>query len=295
MNRLIRFYNQNRYKIWLTILTVIAFIAIIRLLNNFAYEKKNTEQKVSSTSKDTNNYSIIEGKKINFDISEVIIKFIDLCNNGQVQEAYELLSKDCKEVLYPTAEDFTKKYYNKIFSKKKSYIYQAWTSQSGRYTYRIDFTEDMLITGKVASNSIVDYYTVEKDNDSYKININKFIGVDNINSVDSKSNIKINVKRKRIYMDYEIYDIEVTNNNKRKIILGSIQDTDNIYIEDSKKNQFFWYNIEVAEEDITVEGLFSKEISIKFNKEYIIDGNIEKIVFTDIELNNNLINMSIEI
>lgn len=295
MNKLIRFYNQNRYKIWIAILSVVAIIAIIRVLNNFTYMKEDTNKNVGSINNKSNNYSVIGGGKINSDITDVIIKFIELCNNSQVQEAYELLSRDCKEILYPNIEEFTQKYYNKIFSGKKSYTYQAWISQSSRYTYRIDFTENMLITGKAASTSVVDYYTIVKEDDDYKININKFIGIDDINSKESNSKIKINVKRKRIYINYEIYDIEVKNNTSSPIIVGNIQDTDNIYIEDSDGKQFFWYNLGEEKENLTVEGWLSKEISIKFNKEYSITSIIDTIIFTGIETNNNLINMSIEI
>ena len=47
MNKFIRFYNQNRYIVWIIILSIAAFIAVIQILDNFAYEKNNSKRKVN--------------------------------------------------------------------------------------------------------------------------------------------------------------------------------------------------------------------------------------------------------
>ena len=42
MNILIRWYNQNRRMIWITVFTIIAVIALVQTLNN--YYKNNTKE-----------------------------------------------------------------------------------------------------------------------------------------------------------------------------------------------------------------------------------------------------------
>ena len=37
MNKFFRFYNQNRYMVWIIILSIAAFIALIQILDNFAF------------------------------------------------------------------------------------------------------------------------------------------------------------------------------------------------------------------------------------------------------------------
>jgi len=163
------------------------------------------------------------------------------------------------------------------------------------YTYRIDFTEDMLATGKPAQTSIIDYYTVVKNNDEYKLNINKFVGIENINKETTKENVLINVKRKKIYMDYEIYDIEVENNTQITVMLDDMRRTDNIYVEDNNEQKYFWYNSEIIESNIKIRKGHNQEFSIKFNKGYNTSNNSERIVFKNVILNDQTISISIEI
>ncbi len=166
-NKLIRFYNQNRMLFWTVILTIVAIIALIHILNNFAAAKKikQTDTKTITYNKNADqNYAVISEKKINSETSNIINYFIQYCNNGKIEEAYALLSNDCKEILYPTIEQFTNRYYNKMFNTKKLFRAQAMVANNNWYTYQINFTEDILATGKIPDSSIIDYYTIINDN-----------------------------------------------------------------------------------------------------------------------------------
>lgn len=300
MNRLTRFYNQNRKMFWLIILIIIAIIVLIQILNNFAYKKtdeiKNSDiNGTKNTSTIDNNYAVITGNEIGNNQKEVIENFIDLCNNKQVENAYEMLSTECKEIMYPTLNDFKEKYYSRIFDEKKNYVCQAWITVRDSYTYRIDFINDMLATGTSSKTSIIDYYTVIKEDNEYKLNINKFIGVNNLDITTTENNVKINVKRRKRYIDYEIYDIEIENKTKDTIMLDNLQSSNKIYVEDRERKQYYWYSHEVIENDITIKRGFKKQIEIKFNKEYNINNEIVKIVFSNIVANNQTINISINI
>ena len=163
------------------------------------------------------------------------------------------------------------------------------------HTYRLDFTEDMLATGSPSKTSIIDYYTIIENNGEYKLNINKFIGVANINKQITKDNILVNIQRKKIYMDYEIYDIKIENNTQNTILLDDMRSTDNIYVQDNNKNKYFWYNSEIMESDIEVRSGYSNQVSIKFNKGYNASSEIVKIVFANIVLEDKTIAINIEI
>lgn len=297
MNKLIRYYNQNRHKVWIIIVTVIGIIALIQILNRLALEKNNINKnatELSNTSNFNNNYSVVTGKEIKQDVKEIIDEFMDACNNGQIEESYGLLSEECKEILYPTLNDFNKNYYSKIFNGKKTYICQAWIEQDNIYTYRIDLVQDMLATGSPSRTSVIDYYTVAKSNDEYKLNINKFIGIKDINSNTTNNGITINVKRKMIYMDYEVYDISVVNNTQKVINLDDLQKSNKVYIEDINEKKYYWYSHEILEEDITINKGFKQELSIKFNKPYKANEDPIKMVFSNIILDNKEI-MNIEV
>lgn len=153
----------------------------------------------------------------------------------------------------------------------------------------------MLATGSPAKTSIVDYYTIVKNNDKYKLNINKFVGIETIDKEMTKDNVIIRVQRKKIYMNYEVYDIEVINNTRTTIMLDDMKSTDNIYVEDDNEQKYFWYNNEIVESDMTIRRGYSQAISIKFNKGYNSAVESVKMVFANIVLENKAIDISIEI
>ena len=99
---------------------------------------------------------------------------------------------------------------------------QNWTG----WIYIVRYTEDILSTGKVTDNSTIqDYIKIVIEDGNEKLNINSYLGKKEINKEKEYQNIKIKVLDRRSYMDYEIYDFEVENNNDNKLILNSADDS----------------------------------------------------------------------
>lgn len=287
MNRFIRWYNKNRKMFWIVIIITIMAISLPRALNEYAKNNKNTSSSINNTTTYNNkDYSVISGenvkKETNTENNNLINNFIEYCNNGETEKAYNTLSNECKNILYPTLEEFENKYYNKIFENKKSYQIQAWFSNENYNTYKINLKEDILATGNANSPSIEDYYTVVyKDND-YKLNINNYIGNIEINKSNEKDKIKMSVLNKDVFMDYEIYNISVENETGKTILLDSLTNTNTMYLEDSNKLHYDAYSHEIVKEELRVRAV--KDINIKFNKKYTTEREITQIVFSDIIL-----------
>lgn len=288
MNRFIRWYNRNRKTFWLVVVISIIIISIPQALNQYA---KNNKKDVSSSTNNTttyNNkkYSVISEKNIedkeSDEFSNIIDEFIELCNNKNAEEAYKLISNECKEKIYPTLEDFINNYCNKIFENKKTYSIQLWVASGSHYTYKVNLKEDILASGNVNSASIEDYYTIVKEDNVYKLNINNYVESVEINKSKETSELKIVALSKDVYMEYEIYNIEVENKTKNSIILDLLEKTDNMYLEDEENLHYYAYNHEMVKEELRVKG--KKKISIKFNKKYSTERKIERIVFSDIIL-----------
>ncbi len=303
MGKVREFYNQNRYMIWIIILILVAIIVLIQILNSFISKRNDLEEsnKQNTVIKSSNNninenYSVITGQEVKKEVSQVIDDFVYCCNNNEPEKAYALLSDECKKTLYPTLDDFTTKYYKNLFKGNITYLYQSWITYNNKYTYKIDFIEDMLSTGKASNTSITDYYTIVKQNEAYKLNINKFIGIENINKSTTRNNIKITINRKRIYMDYETYEIEVENNSNGKIELDSLQKTNTVYIEDENGQKYYWYNHEILEEDISIRRAQRGNVEVKFNKSYQPKKETTKVVFTNVVANeHNVIRIEISL
>ena len=145
-----------------------------------------------------------------------------------------MLSSDCKNQMFPTKKDFEDSYYNIIFKSKRQFDIQSWITKNSLYTYKVKFLDNMLSTGGKEQDSTEDYYTIVKENNVYKLNINNFIGKKDINKSEIKNNINIEVKEVYIYIDYEIYNINIYNDNLNNVLLDTRKRTDTMYVTDNK-------------------------------------------------------------
>lgn len=168
MNNIIRFWNQNRKKIIIGIIAIVFLILLTQTLNEVAKQQKENranQVKENKTIPNLPTQSIITGEKIDVSTTEnnmeIIEKFVKYCNAGKIEEAYELLTQDCKEEQFPTLEDFKNNYYKLIFTEKKLYEAKNYRNFSGSYTYEVKFYNDVLSQGKVSTTEIyTDYITI---------------------------------------------------------------------------------------------------------------------------------------
>lgn len=305
MYRLIRFYNQNKKAIWQVILVIALIIAIIQVLNYFAKRsniiENNNNNVVSSNSYENyindnlnsvyiqDDQSIISGSNINSTTLErntgLIDEFFKKCNEQNLEEAYNMLTDDCKEQLYSNIDSFKNNYYSKLFDgSNKSIKIEVLTAN----TYRVTIKEDMLATGKTNNENVKqDYITIERlDNGEYKLNINGYIGKEEINRSRTNDNIKITVKTKNTFMENEIYEIEIENNSENEILLDRMLDPETIYLQDENELKYPAYNTELTRQQLTIGVKEKKVIDIKFYSRFSTTKNIEAFVFSDVVLNN---------
>ena len=114
MYKLLRFYNQNRKKLWFIVAIVVFVLIIIQLLNNVAKQQNQEEikQMKSNENKETilNNVAsydkqseaIISGGNVSKNVKntngELLDKFFTYFVNHNPEKAYELLSTDIKPI-----------------------------------------------------------------------------------------------------------------------------------------------------------------------------------------------------
>lgn len=291
MNKLIRLYNQNRRKFWLIIIVIIFIFLVIRFFNYMAKSNNEAIKDSSSNNNYTNtigtsttpNKSAISNTSVDKTMYQkhenIISNFVELCNNKEIEKAYALLSKDCKEELYPNVQKFKASYYDGIFNKKRTYSIQNWQGK----IYIVRFPEDILSTGKVNSSSTIqDYITIVTEDENQKLNINSYIGKEQINKEFEQNNIKIKVTNKKSYMDYEIYDFEIENNIGDTIIMDPLVSTNTIFLTDSKGIKHYAITNEIVKDEIIVKNTYRNKFSIKFDNPYIEGRTIEKITFENI-------------
>lgn len=286
INNFKRFFNQNIRNIIITIIVVIFIIGGIQLFNYIAKQNKGNTNVVEYNEKRGQAYSILSDTTVSKEKNEknvdLIDKFIDYCNTGKIEEAYNLLTNECKELYYPTINEFIKNYYNRVFAEPKTYSVQSWITASGSYTYKVKILDDMMATGKYnAEGSVEDYYTIINNE---KLNINKYIGRKEINKNAEKDGILFEIKYKDMYLDYEEYCINIKNNNNFNIAVDSKETTKSIYLTGKNDITYSSYIHELTIEDLIIESNREKEMKIKFNKSYDPERVIKSISISNIIL-----------
>lgn len=299
MYKWISWYNQNRKKFWIIIIIIVFIFIIIRLLNFWAKmqleeEKKKANEENTVNASNTVSYekqskSIVSGGNVDKEyqdkFGEVINAFLSNCVSGNYEEAYQYLSKDTKEEIYPSKKIFIDQYCSEKFEGNKEYNFQSWSSK-GNYIYLIKIHENMLSTGNARTNYIQDYYTIVKENDEYKLNISSFIGKQKYNNKDQeKYGVYINLESTSVYMDYQLYKITIKNSTENTIMLDTRKRTDQTYIVNNNGVKIEALLHENKEEDLIINPEEEKTITIKFSNVYQYETNIDKMVFSNIVIN----------
>lgn len=300
MGKVFRLYNQNRIKVWITILILIFAIVIIRTLNEIYKGDKDqnntiaenvTENKVSY---ENQSKSLVSGGTVSEthqdEFGKLIDNFLTYCKNHEPEKAYGLLSQDCKNILYPNEKIFEQQYYKNKFTGEKKYSFQSWTSNE-TYIYFVKIFNNMLATGTGSSeNYIQDYISIVKENDTYKLNVNGFVGKAQRKAEKNKDGLTIKVNYSEIYMDYEIVNVTVKNNTENTVLLDSRKSTATTYLLDANDNKFEAMLYENSEDELTINSGEEKEIKIKFSNPYREKMNAKEYVFSDIYMNINNVN-----
>lgn len=302
MNKFIRWYNQNRKKVWKYIVIVVIFIGLIQLINYF-YSKQNEKelrnadiQSITNTTMINDNLNSVRVDDANSSltgnpISErqstqvgIIDNFISFCNDGNLQEAYNLLTQECKEEMYPTIEKFQETYYNPVFENaRKNVSVENWIDN----IYKVNINEDFLSTGKYSKeNTIQDYITVVEKDGQYQLNINGYIGRKEIQKSKENANITIEVQEEDSYMDYREYKIKITNYSDNTIVLDDGVNIEAMYIEDDNGVQYSAYTHELSEAQLTISPRETRELKIKYYCRYGSEKRIDKLVFSRMILDN---------
>lgn len=295
MNRIIRWYNTNRKKVWVSILIIAFIILIIKVLDSISYNQHNALNKVENNNTSnilfnsismTTDESTVSGQKLSSyqtDMLTTLNEFASYCSDGKIENAYELLSEDCKKQMYPTKDIFKSAYYDQIFNgKKKNITAENWINN----IYKIKYMEDALSTGIYDEKNIIqDYITLVKDEEgNVKLNVNGYIGKEKIDLEQQNDNLQIKIIETNIYMDYQTYAFEITNKSDKTILLNDPHIEDTMYIKDENDAKYQAYTHEISQAELKIAPLEKKVLTIKYYNKYSSSRAIKDITFAKIIL-----------
>lgn len=292
MHNLLRYYRQNKRKVIYTVLFIIFIFLIIQNAGKLFYTNTNSnENYVRNENNQIKDYSsesksIISGGKVKEEYKNtygnLIDTFLKYCSDSKIEEAYKLISEECKKEQFPNVNEFRKNYINIKFSGNKTCSFQSWSKLSNIYYIKI--FENSLSTGQVNTEYGEDYIRVIEENNQNKLNINSFIGRRDIKSNTEQNGLKISINYSKMYKDYEIYNITITNYTKKTILLDSRRDDESIYLLNKKDVKLNSWIHENNEEDLIVQAGETKDINIKFGFVYNENQELRQMSFSNIVL-----------
>ena len=137
---------------------------------DYYYKVKNNDNNNSSKIEENSSNIIlpsIETDK-NKKNKNIIKQFVNYCNDENIEEAYQMISTNCKIEKFKDINTFKKNYIEKVFKIKQD----IQISRMQDASYEITYTDDALLSGGKGKNEKKDYVYIISENDGDKISIN---------------------------------------------------------------------------------------------------------------------------
>lgn len=229
--RVANFIRKNQRIIFIVILVWFIIIAINMFLK---YNKPEIEPITTynphTAIMDTNSKV---PEKLQQPISELIDTYFNYCNTKQYEQAYNMLSQDCKDTYFQTLDDF-KSYINYIFGEDKIYTIQNYSNDDGVYIYQIRIMEDILKTGLTGQEDLSYYQEriviTEKDG-NLELAVRDYIGKEDLNSVYEDDYIKIWLDDKQVGYETETYTIRIRNKTENIVVMQDWSEDYEVYLQ----------------------------------------------------------------
>lgn len=300
-------FQDNRKKIIIIITVAVLIVFFIKAVNEYTEKQRANSSSSNNTTAISKNEEIndnlrmkktvsdneIQNNNIEIDESSInstnkaIEAFLFYCNNNQIGKAYDLLTDDCKKILYNTQDDFYNKYFKSVFKERKKYTYTLYGGENSS-TYKLSIANETITTGKSnESDDTIDYITVIKNDNIYKLNIGGFIKKESLNVNKSDEYLSMNVTEKITFMDYELYTITIKNTTLANMYISNSTNSVGTYLVDENSSKYYLKNDEYDQNDLAINYKSSKTVNLKFNRKYMSESKkIVRIIFSNINLIN---------
>lgn len=274
------FFKRNKSRITI-ILIIWAVIIIINLIL-----KSIKEPKIPSTSY-TPHIAIMDSSEVPVkqqeQIEQLIEEYIGYCNNKEYENAYNLLSNECKSALYPNLEEF-KKYVDNVFNEKKTYSIQNYSNVDDTYIYEVSIFEDILatgLTGKKEFSEYVEKIVIKNDNGNLSLSIREYIGDVENYQVYEDEYLKVEVQGFEQSYETQTYKVKLTNRTEYKIVLANKTEKNEIMLELNNENR----NMQnISDNGIMLLPYASKEIEMEFVKFFDEEDEPISIIFNAVRV-----------
>ncbi len=276
------FWRKNKTKIIIALLIWLVIVIINYILKNVNVEitPKTTYEPHTAIMDDSK-----VPEKLQNPIEELISKYINYCNNKEYENAYNMLSYDCKNQLYPNIEDF-KTYIDSVFDEKKAYYIQDYSNEKDTYIYSVCIFEDMLATGLTGSE--VEYYeekfVIRNNNGNLELSTREYIGKQDVQNVYEDEYMKISIENMVQTYENQVYTVKITNRCEYPIVLANGSEAKEILLGLKNENR----NVkDLPRGGIVIYENQTKTYELKFTKFFDENETAEKLIFNAVRVLNS--------
>lgn len=199
-------------------------------------------------------------------IKETIDNFYNYCMNQKYEEAYNLLTDDCKEYVYDNDVKRFSSYASKVYRANKVYYIQNYSNLDNNiYIYDYYIMDDIETTGGTGGyGEYKEKLALIKDGNDFKISNQGYIRKEEFKSLRTEDeNMKIVVNSKDISYQKEGYNITITNKTDKYILIsdGSYVDAVTLNLGDQKRNA-----TNISNATFILEPNTTKQLTFLFDK-----------------------------
>ena len=279
-----RFFKKNKNKV---LIIVIAW-SIIIIINNIlrTYEPPAVLDITYEPHSSVMNYNQKVPEKLQEPIEKYIDEYIGYCNAKEYEKAYNMISADCRENLYPTLYKF-REYITNVFTEYKRHSIQAYSILDDMYIYQVKIFNDFLATGLTNQEySFFDEKFVIRENEdgTIDLSVGNYVTTEKIQGVVEKDEIKIDIKQRIMKYDREIYTVRITNKSEYTLVAADNFEINEIAIglgSNEKRTR------EEVNDKIILEPGESKEYNFTFFKYYDDNATTDKMIFSALRFFEN--------
>ena len=225
------------------IIIILTIWVIIIIINT--YLKKNRKDNNELKNDYTPDIAVMDDgdisvpQKYRADVKQTIDTYFKYCNSKEFENAYNMLSDDCKTFLYQNNLDNFKQYANDFYTGDKKYYIQNYSNIGNEYIYEMHIIDDIEKTGGTNGyDEKVEKITIIRNKNEYKISNQGYIENKKYDNIISQTeDMVVKVISKDISYQKEAYNLEVTNKTDEYILIsdGTYIDSVTLNLGDQKR------------------------------------------------------------
>lgn len=215
------FFIRNRRKIFIVLLVWLIIMIANAFLKTYTPEiQLNTVYQPHSSIMDS---AQTVPSNLQEPIEQLIDTYFNYCNTKQYEQAYAMISDNCKSIYYPTIENF-KTYVDTVFDEDKIYYIQNFSNYDDVYIYRVRILENILKTGLTGKQDLAYYeekISIQEDEQgNLKLSTRQYIKSENLDDVYEDDYMKIWLEKKDVYYEQEVYTMKIKNKTDNIVVIA---------------------------------------------------------------------------